>query len=85
MFFNMFGLAQPLSGLIGYALPAYFSMQALESPGATDDQQWLTYWTVFSTLTVLESVFLRVFMRASSSLPPLPPSRPALALQCALR
>lgn len=44
IFFNMFGLAQPVSNLIGWGLPAYLSIHALESPGQNDDKQWLTYW-----------------------------------------
>lgn len=44
IFFNMFGLAQPVSNLIGWGLPAYLSIHALESPGSNDDKQWLTYW-----------------------------------------
>jgi receptor expression-enhancing protein 5/6 len=40
----MFGLASPVSNLIGWALPAYFSVHAIESPGTNDDKQWLTYW-----------------------------------------
>jgi len=44
IFFNMFGLASPVSNLIGWALPAYLSVQAIESPGTNDDKQWLTYW-----------------------------------------
>jgi receptor expression-enhancing protein 5/6 len=44
IFFNMFGLAAPISNLIGWALPAYLSVQAIESPSQNDDKQWLTYW-----------------------------------------
>jgi hypothetical protein len=40
----MFGLASPVSNLIGWALPAYLSVQAIESPSQNDDKQWLTYW-----------------------------------------
>jgi receptor expression-enhancing protein 5/6 len=40
----MFGLASPISNLIGWALPAYLSVQAIESPSTNDDKQWLTYW-----------------------------------------
>jgi receptor expression-enhancing protein 5/6 len=44
IFFNLFGLAQPVSNLIGWGLPAYLSIKALESPSTNDDKQWLTYW-----------------------------------------
>lgn len=44
VFFNLFGLASPISLLIGYALPAYLSLQAIETPSTNDDKQWLTYW-----------------------------------------
>nr|ODN92953.1 protein YOP1 [Cryptococcus depauperatus CBS 7855] len=62
IFFNMFGLAQPISNLIGWALPAYLSVQAIESPGANDDKQWLTYWVVFGSLNLLESMGLRAIL-----------------------
>ncbi|KAL7408864.1 TB2/DP1, HVA22 family-domain-containing protein [Mrakia frigida] len=60
IFFNLFGLASPISNLAGFALPAYLSIQALESSGTSDDKQWLTYWIVFSSLTTIESLFLRL-------------------------
>jgi hypothetical protein len=44
IFFNIFGLAQPISNLIGWALPAFLSVRAIESPQTNDDKQWLTYW-----------------------------------------
>jgi hypothetical protein len=44
IFFNLF--AGFLTNALGYGLPAYFSIQALESPSSGDDVQWLTYWTV---------------------------------------
>ncbi|CED82254.1 Protein involved in membrane traffic (YOP1/TB2/DP1/HVA22 family) [Phaffia rhodozyma] len=62
IFFNLFGLAQPISTLVGYVLPAYLSVKALESPSENDDKQWLTYWVSFSTLTLVESLFLRLVM-----------------------
>ena len=46
IFFNLFGLAGPISNLAGFALPAYLSVQALESPGTSDDKQWLSEWTL---------------------------------------
>lgn len=59
IFFNMFGLAAPISNLIGWALPAYLSVQAIESPGQNDDKQWLTYWVVFGLLNLGESFAIR--------------------------
>jgi len=55
-------LALPVSNLVGWALPAYLSYRAIESPGAEDDVQWLTYWTVFGFFTFLESMALRVVL-----------------------
>lgn len=40
VFFNIF--AGFLSNALGWALPAYMSLRALESPGHEDDTQWLT-------------------------------------------
>jgi hypothetical protein len=54
IFFNVF--AGFLSNLLGWALPAYLSIKALESPGHDDDAQWLTYWIVFGAFTFLESL-----------------------------
>ncbi|OWZ73699.1 protein YOP1 [Cryptococcus neoformans] len=62
IFFNMFGLAQPISNLIGWALPAYLSILAIESPQANDDKQWLTYWVVFGSLNLVESMGLRAVL-----------------------
>ncbi|TYJ55173.1 protein YOP1 [Cryptococcus floricola] len=62
IFFNMFGLAQPISNLIGWALPAYLSILAIESPQANDDKQWLTYWVVFGSLNLIESLGLRAVL-----------------------
>lgn len=49
VFFSLFinALAQPVSNLIGWALPAYLSVKAIETPGHDDDIQWLTYWVTF--------------------------------------
>jgi len=54
IFFNIF--AGFLSNVLGWALPAYFSLKALETPQSGDDVQWLTYWTVFGGFTVLENM-----------------------------
>lgn len=45
-----------LSNLLGFAVPAYFSLKALETPGHDDDVQWLTYWVIWGAFTFLESL-----------------------------
>lgn len=46
---------------VGFAIPAYYSLEALFSPSKTDDTQWLTYWVVYAFLTVLESLVNAVY------------------------
>jgi len=50
-------------GLRGYALagpvmmllyPLYASIMAIESPYKEDDQQWLTYWVLYSLVSLVE-------------------------------
>ncbi|TFK38636.1 TB2/DP1, HVA22 family-domain-containing protein [Crucibulum laeve] len=55
-------LAAPVSNLVGWALPAYLSFKAIESPSPHDDVQWLTYWVVFGFFNFLESFALRVVL-----------------------
>ena len=55
-------LAAPVSNLIGWALPAYLSFKAIESPGVQDDIQWLTYWVVFGFFNFTESFALRIVL-----------------------
>ncbi|CAD6588391.1 MAG: ER membrane protein DP1/Yop1 [Cyphobasidiales sp. Tagirdzhanova-0007] len=52
IFFNVF--AGFLTTMLGWGLPAYFSIKALESPSRGDDTQWLTYWTVFGGFQLIE-------------------------------
>ncbi|KAG4107365.1 receptor accessory protein 5 [Neocallimastix lanati (nom. inval.)] len=52
IFFNIFG--DLLSTLIAFVYPAYISFKAIESADKTDDTQWLTYWTVFGFLHLVE-------------------------------
>ncbi|GAA5961823.1 hypothetical protein JCM21900_003322 [Sporobolomyces salmonicolor] len=54
IFFNI--MAGFLSNLLGWALPAYLSLKALETPGHDDDVQWLTYWVIFGGFTFVESM-----------------------------
>lgn len=53
IFFNI--MAGFLTTVLGWAVPAYFSLKALESPSTGDDVQWLTYWTVFGFFNIVES------------------------------
>jgi receptor expression-enhancing protein 5/6 len=55
-------LAAPVSNIIGWALPAYLSFKALETPQPQDDTQWLTYWTVYGFFTFIESLALRLVL-----------------------
>jgi len=55
-------LAAPASNLVGWGLPAYLSMKAIETPSGRDDVQWLTYWVIFGFLTYLESFALRIVL-----------------------
>ena len=32
------------------------SFEALQTPDNADNQQWLTYWTIYSTLTAIEAL-----------------------------
>jgi len=40
--------------------PLYCSIRAIESPSGLDDQQWLTYWVLYSFMTLFELSFSRV-------------------------
>ncbi|KAF9159429.1 ER membrane protein DP1/Yop1 [Actinomortierella ambigua] len=53
IFFNFAG--QLFSNILGFVYPAYRSFKALESPEKEDDKQWLTYWTVYGFVSILES------------------------------
>lgn len=48
-----------ITDLLGFVYPAYMSFQSLEASksGSSDGSTlWLTYWVVFSFVTVLESI-----------------------------
>jgi receptor expression-enhancing protein 5/6 len=51
-------LAAPIVMLL---YPLYASVMAIESPFKEDDQQWLTYWVLYSFVTLLELAAAPVF------------------------
>jgi len=59
VFFNIG--ANFLTNTVGFAIPAYYSLDALFSTGKADDTQWLTYWVVYAFLTFFESAVNAVY------------------------
>ncbi|CAL8105105.1 unnamed protein product [Calicophoron daubneyi] len=52
----MFGWGSSfIATFIGFVYPAYRSMKALETFDKEDDTHWLTYWTVFASVSVIEA------------------------------
>ncbi|XP_022768471.1 HVA22-like protein a [Durio zibethinus] len=50
-------LAGPVISLL---YPLYASVRAIESESRADDRQWLTYWVLYSMITLLELTFAKV-------------------------
>jgi len=48
---------QLLTNLAGFAIPGYYSLNALFTTTKVDDTQWLTYWVVFALFSVIEAAF----------------------------
>ncbi|GAB4837812.1 HVA22-like protein f [Ancistrocladus abbreviatus] len=57
-------IARHFDALIGPGVmllyPLYASMRAIETPSSLDDQQWLTYWVLYSFITLFELSFWKV-------------------------
>jgi hypothetical protein len=49
------GGAKLLVDVVGFVYPAYMSFKSMD--GNCDDSQWLTYWVVFSAMSLTETVF----------------------------
>lgn len=43
-----------ICNFVGFVLPAYWSMTAIESSNKEDDTKWLTYWVVFAAFTCVD-------------------------------
>lgn len=52
---SFIGGAKLLVDLLGFVYPAYMSFKSMDS-GSKDDTQWLTYWVVFSFISIAEGV-----------------------------
>lgn len=52
-----------ITNLVGTVYPAFWTMKSIESKG-DDDKQWLTYWAVFASFTLVDmfSVFIVKFI-----------------------
>uniref|UniRef100_A0A2R5L4W7 Receptor expression-enhancing protein n=1 Tax=Ornithodoros turicata TaxID=34597 RepID=A0A2R5L4W7_9ACAR len=46
--------AQFICNFVGFVIPAYASMRAIESTTKEDDTKWLTYWVVFALFSVVD-------------------------------
>jgi len=59
VFFNIAG--EFLVNVAGFAIPGYYSLEALFSVSKVDDTQWLTYWVVYAFFTVFDSAVNAVY------------------------
>ncbi|CAI9112200.1 OLC1v1012615C1 [Oldenlandia corymbosa var. corymbosa] len=54
---NIDVLAGPVVSLV---YPLYASIRAIETKSPVDDQQWLTYWILYSMITLFELTFAKI-------------------------
>ncbi|KAJ9709266.1 hypothetical protein PVL29_000966 [Vitis rotundifolia] len=46
--------------LVALVYPLYASIKAIETKSQADDQQWLTYWVLYSLITLFELTFAKL-------------------------
>ncbi|XP_076932223.1 HVA22-like protein a [Bidens hawaiensis] len=46
--------------VVSLAYPLYASIRAIETKSPVDDQQWLTYWVLYSMFTLFELTFAKL-------------------------
>lgn len=49
------GITVYLCHLVGFLYPSYASFKALETKDPSDDIQWLTYWVVYSVMSIVDA------------------------------
>lgn len=54
IFINFAGIGELLSNIVGFGIPAYSSLQALNTPTSRDDTELLCYWIIFAYLNLIE-------------------------------
>ncbi|XP_027096819.1 HVA22-like protein a [Coffea arabica] len=54
---NIDVIAMPVISLV---YPLYASIRAIETKSRADDRQWLTYWVLYSLITLFELTFFKV-------------------------
>jgi len=55
LFLFLLGGAKFITDLVSFIYPAYMSFKAIDSGTGNDDTQWLTYWVVFSFVSIIEN------------------------------
>lgn len=50
------GGSKLVTDLVSFIYPAYMSFKAIDSSNAVEHTQWLTYWVVFSFMSIFENV-----------------------------
>merc|ERR1711915_697401 len=59
MYWTIVSYLQSLTGPgLMLLYPLYASIRAIESPSKVDDEQWLTYWILYSFLTLVKMAFI---------------------------
>ena len=67
MLFVGFG-AGLLVSMVAVLYPAYASMQAVKAQRSNEYKQWLSYWSIYATLNLLESVLGSLLLYLTSGL-----------------
>jgi receptor expression-enhancing protein 5/6 len=55
LLFYILGGFKLMVNLSGFIYPAYKSLQAISNNDLEEDKQWLTYWVVYGTFSIMES------------------------------